>query len=81
MASFTCPHCHHSTSVFSSGGVEREAKKHNIPILGSVPLNEAICLDADLGKPSVVSGTQSGLASAEIFREIAKKILTKLELS
>ena len=78
MATFECPHCHHSTSIFSSGGVEREAKKHDILILGSVPLNERICLDADMGKPSIISDSQSVSGSGAVFKCIADRILKKL---
>jgi ATP-binding protein involved in chromosome partitioning len=79
MASFTCPHCQHTTSIFLSGGVEREAKKNNIPILGSIPLNEGICADADQGRPSVVTQGE-GQQRGQIFKEIADKILSKLEM-
>lgn len=76
MASFKCPHCHHTTPVFLTGGVEREAEKQNVPMLGSIPLNEGICADADSGRPSVVSeGKQE---RGQIFREIADRVLTEL---
>lgn len=77
MASFTCPHCHHSTPIFLSGGVEREAKKHNIQILGSVPLNEGICADSDQGRPTVIS--ESGSSRGQVFRDIADKVLAGLD--
>jgi ATP-binding protein involved in chromosome partitioning len=80
MASFKCPHCHHTTDIFLSGGVEREAGKHNIPILGSVPLNQAICWDADKGKPSVVAEGLDSRATSQIFYEMAEKILKRLEI-
>jgi ATP-binding protein involved in chromosome partitioning len=76
MASFECPHCHHTTAIFRSGGVEREAKNLGIEVLGSVPLNEGICVDADTGKPSVVADGKRG----EVFRTIADEILVKLKL-
>ena len=80
MASFTCPHCHHTTDIFLSGGVEREAKKHNIPIIGSVPLNQAICWDADKGKPSVVADGVDSRTRSQIFHDIAEKILKRLDI-
>ena len=79
MASFTCPHCHHNTPIFLEGGVEREAKKHDIPILGSVPLNQGICWDADKGRPSVVAEGQDGLTRGQVFKDIADNVLMKLE--
>jgi ATP-binding protein involved in chromosome partitioning len=79
MAAFTCPHCHQTTSIFLSGGVEREARKHDIPILGSVPLNRGICEDADEGRPSVVVEDHEGIVRGQVFRDIADKILKHLD--
>ena len=78
MASFICPHCNRPTSIFLSGGVEREAKKLNIPVLGSIPLNEGICAESDKGRPTVVADGQDSVARAEVFRGIADKILVEL---
>ena len=78
MATFTCPHCHHTTSIFLSDGVEREAKKHNIPVLGSIPLNQRICRDADQGRPTVV--TENSADIGQVFDDIASKILDELKI-
>jgi len=78
MASFTCPHCHHTTSVFLSDGVEREAKKHDIPVLGSIPLNQSICRDADQGRPTVVAENRAELG--QVFDKIASRILDELKI-
>jgi ATP-binding protein involved in chromosome partitioning len=80
MSFFTCPHCHEKTPIFLSGGVEREAKKHNIKLLGSVPLNEGICGDADKGRPSVVAEGQDGQIRGQVFKEIADKVLEELQI-
>jgi len=79
MGTFTCPHCHRTTPVFLAGGVEREAMKQNIPVLGSIPLNESICADADGGRPSVVAEGQDTSAQGQIFRDIAERVLIGLE--
>jgi ATP-binding protein involved in chromosome partitioning len=81
MGAFMCPHCQHITSIFLSGGVEREAKKYDIPVLGSVPLNEGICGDSDKGRPSVVAEGQDGVIRGQVFRDIAEKVLQRLEAS
>lgn len=77
MASFRCPHCQHTTSIFQAGGVEREAAKHNIPILGSIPLNEGICEDSDKGRPSVIAQGDDN-SRGQVFKDIAERILQKL---
>lgn len=79
MGIFTCPNCHHTTPVFLAGGVEREAGKQNVPMLGSIPLNEGICADADSGKPTVVAEGQDALVRGQMFRDIADRVLTELE--
>ena len=78
MGTFICPHCHHRTPVFLAGGVEREAMKQKVPILGSIPLNESICADADSGRPSVVAEGQEASARGQSFRDIADRVLTGL---
>ena len=78
MASFKCPHCNHTTSIFLSDGVEREAKKHNIPVLGSIPLNQSICRDADQGRPTVVA--ENSADQGQIFKDIASRILEELKI-
>ncbi len=55
MSYFLCPNCNHESHVFGTDGALREAKKQNLRLLGSIPLNEEICLQSDKGKPVVVS--------------------------
>lgn len=51
MSHFQCPHCQETSSIFHTGGAEQEAKKMNVPFLGSLPLEIAIRQGADEGKP------------------------------
>lgn len=55
MSYFLCPNCNHESHVFGTDGALKEAKKQNLRLLGSIPLNEEICLQSDKGKPVVVS--------------------------
>ncbi|CAH2354387.1 cytosolic Fe-S cluster assembly factor Nbp35p [[Candida] railenensis] len=77
MSYFVCPNCNHESHIFGSDGALREAKKHNLNLLGSIPLQEEICIQSDKGKPIVVSHPNSPLS--EPYVEIAKKILADLE--
>jgi hypothetical protein len=54
---------------------------HDIPILGSVPLIEGICADADKGRPSVVAEGEDGAERGRIFRDLADNLLQKLGLT
>ncbi|KAI9669777.1 MAG: hypothetical protein M1829_005032 [Trizodia sp. TS-e1964] len=79
MSVFTCPHCHQSTHIFGTSGVERECSKLKIDFLGDVPLHAKICDDADRGKPTVVSEPES--ARAKAFMAIAEAVGRKINLS
>lgn len=76
MSYFVCPHCNHESHIFGTDGARREAKKHHLEVLGSIPLNEEICTQSDAGKPVVVSHPNSKIAQPYI--EIAEKVISKL---
>lgn len=76
MSHYVCPNCHHESHIFGSKGAEREAARHNLEVLGSIPLNEEICLQLDAGKPVVVQNPTSKVA--EPYLEVAQKVVNKL---
>ena len=78
MASFTCPHCHQTTSIFLEDGVQKEAKRNNVPVLGSVPLDRRICEDSDNGQPTVVQQGEDATVRAQAFKDIAIRLLKEL---
>jgi ATP-binding protein involved in chromosome partitioning len=51
MAMHECENCHHQSSIFGEDGAHKLAQKYQVPILGTLPLNSAIRLQADKGKP------------------------------
>ena len=55
MSYFVCPHCGERTDVFSHGGARKEAEKLGVPFLGEVPLDIAIRVNSDDGRPVVAS--------------------------
>lgn len=77
MSYYVCPNCNHESHIFGSDGAKREAEKHGLAVLGSIPLNEQICVQSDKGKPIVVSDPDSPLANAYI--DIARKVIAELE--
>ena len=81
MSAFVCPGCGERHDIFNpptQAGAEAESpltkacREKNIEILGDIPINGAICRDADRGVPSVV-GEPDGEA-ARVFMEIARKV-------
>lgn len=64
MSVFTCPKCGENTPIFGHDGAKEQAAALGIPFLGAVPLDIAIRLSADDGKPSV----------NQAFIDIAKQV-------
>ena len=77
MSYFVCPHCGGRTDVFSHGGARREAEKLGVPFLGEAPLDIAIRLNSDEGRPIVASLPEGAQALA--FLDIAKQVAETLE--
>jgi ATP-binding protein involved in chromosome partitioning len=50
MSTFSCPHCHKTTDIFSHSGGEKLSQEFNIPFLGSIPLDPAIMEASDRGE-------------------------------
>ncbi|MCX8044804.1 MAG: Mrp/NBP35 family ATP-binding protein [Desulfobacterota bacterium] len=76
MSGMRCPHCNKEINLFKVGGGERIAKKMKVPFLGRVPLDPAMVLCTDEGRPFVIAHPDSPVAEA--FRSIAhawKKLL------
>jgi ATP-binding protein involved in chromosome partitioning len=78
MSTFICPHCHKETPLFGQGGGADMAADYGLPLLGQIPLNASIRLEADNGKPSVLADPE-GPAAAE-FRKIARNMAAALSV-
>jgi ATP-binding protein involved in chromosome partitioning len=76
MSYFACPHCGQRSEIFDHGGARREAERMGVPFLGEIPLDIAIRVTSDGGKPIVVSDPDSPQASA--YRIIAQAIWDRL---
>lgn len=72
MAAYTCPDCGHIDHIFGSGGGRRTAEALDIPFLGEIPLDPAIVVGGDAGRPVVSDRPDSPAAKA--FHEIARTI-------
>ncbi|MBX7147351.1 MAG: Mrp/NBP35 family ATP-binding protein [Alphaproteobacteria bacterium] len=78
MSYFECPHCHHHTPIFDHGGVEKEAKKLHLDLLGSIPLDISIRQASDQGYPLILQNPLNQYV--KIYQKIAHRILQKLNL-
>ena len=64
-----------SGGLFGSGGGEVAAKKWDVPFLGRVPLDGAICEGGDSGMPIIL---QDGSSAAQAFRTIAGTLAARV---
>ncbi|KKY14864.1 putative nucleotide binding [Phaeomoniella chlamydospora] len=87
MSVFVCPKCGEETKVFSHGGhgpggLEKKCQEMGVEILGDVPLDAAICEDADNGVPTIVAEEKTGTKiRSKYFQDIAAKVSKKIGLS
>jgi ATP-binding protein involved in chromosome partitioning len=72
MSTFVCPHCGTETPIFGHGGARHEAEHLGVPFLGEVPLDLAIRVTSDEGRPIVVAEPQG--RHAEVYRTIAAAV-------
>lgn len=64
MSYFQCKKCGEREYVFSQEGGQRLADSHNVPLIGSLPLDIVIREHADNGQPLVLNQPDSPLAEA-----------------
>src|ERR1700694_652995 len=72
MSGFVCPHCQTETDIFARGGGEAAAKKMAVPFLGRVPINLAIRVGGDDGKPVVAEHPE--LPEAQALVRVAQNV-------
>lgn len=76
MSTHICSQCGHEEAVFGEGGGQQMASEADIDLLGVLPLEMGIRLQADSGKPTVVAEPNG--RTAEAYREIARKTAARL---
>jgi len=78
MSYFECSKCNEKHYIFGQGGAEKISEKHNMPLLGEIPLNSGIMAGSDLGKPVMI--TQPDSPSAEAFTVAAKNVAAQCSI-
>lgn len=78
MSTHICSSCGHEEHIFGDGGGVRMAADAGVRLLGALPLEMSIRLQADSGKPTVVADPDS--RTTEIYRSIARKTAAHLSL-
>ncbi len=78
MSVHICSACGHQDRIFGEGGGRQMSEQYTIPLLGQLPLDGRIREQTDSGKPTMVA--EPGSANAELYRMIARAILSELAL-
>jgi ATP-binding protein involved in chromosome partitioning len=76
MSVHICSQCGHAEPIFGEGGGARMGADYGIELLGQLPLDLSIRLNADAGKPSVVADPDGQIA--ELYKAIARKVAVKI---
>ena len=76
MAVHVCTNCGHVEHIFGEDGGKRYAAEKGIDYLGALPLNMQIRLQADSGKPTVVSDPDGEVAG--IYKAVARQVAIKV---
>jgi ATP-binding protein involved in chromosome partitioning len=76
MAVHICTKCGHSEHIFGEDGGKRMAAEYNMDYLGALPLDMQIRLQADNGRPTVVSDPDGEVAG--IYKAIARQVAIKI---
>ncbi|MDH4100394.1 MAG: Mrp/NBP35 family ATP-binding protein [Nitrospirota bacterium] len=79
MSYFQCPHCNERTEIFSHGGARAYSEQMGVPFLGEIPLEPAIRLGGDNGKPIFAAEPTS--PQAAIFRSIAGAVAARISIA
>ena len=72
MAVHVCSQCGHVEHIFGADGGKKMAAEYGMQYLGALPLNIQIRLQADSGKPTVVSDPDSEVAG--IYKAVARQV-------
>jgi ATP-binding protein involved in chromosome partitioning len=76
MSGFACPNCGQATEIFKAGGGERMAGEMGVPFLGRIPIDPAIGIACDDGKPYVRNYARTETAKA--FENVVSRIAAGL---
>jgi ATP-binding protein involved in chromosome partitioning len=76
MAVHVCSNCGHAEHIFGEGGGRKLAEQYGAEYLGALPLDIKIRLQADSGKPTVVSEPDSEVA--KIYKAVGRQVAVKI---
>ena len=76
MAAHVCSKCGHVEHIFGADGGKKMAVEYGMDYLGALPLDINIRMQADSGRPTVVSDPEGEVAS--IYKTVARQVAIKI---
>src|SRR2546422_7668672 len=76
MAVHVCEKCGHVEHIFGEEGGKRLAAQYEMDYLGALPLNLSIRVQADGGRPTVVSDPGGEIAG--LYKDVARRVAVKI---
>ena len=76
MSHYVDPQSQSRRYIFGQGGGHALSDELDLPFLGEIPLDPAVCAGGDAGKPIFLSHPESELA--EVFRQISHKMTDQI---
>jgi ATP-binding protein involved in chromosome partitioning len=76
MAVYCCPNCGHTEHIFGADGGKKMATEYNVDYLGALPLNMSIRVQADSGRPTLVSEPDGEIAI--LYKAMARQVALKI---
>ncbi|XP_074610518.1 uncharacterized protein LOC141864586 isoform X1 [Acropora palmata] len=73
MSGFVCPHCQECSELFSSGGARKLAEEYGFRFLGSIPLDQNLCVCCEQG--SNICETFPETPAVKSLRSIASTLI------
>jgi ATP-binding protein involved in chromosome partitioning len=77
MSYLVCPHCKERIDVFSTGGGRKTAEEMHVHFLGELPLNPAVRVGGDTGKPVALSEGEASAGPG--FMALARNTIARVE--
>src|SRR5438552_528592 len=78
MSYYVCPQCGHREDIFGHGGAREAAAKLGFPFLGEIPLDTAIRVQSDSGKPVALDSTT---VYGRAFQETAAALAAQVSIA
>ena len=72
MSGMACPHCDEVVDVFGTGGGQALAEELELELLGTIPLDPAVRIAGDEGRPTVLGDAES--AAGASLRSVAERV-------